>query len=152
MNAPNSPRVILEIIEQCCELNYHDQKIRQTHACDIRKHWTAISTLFRKHWFAHLIATPPSWTLLLELFIFVYNLSRIRTPNVNRSNKKHNFIRTKSEKQTISCRNINIADYLDDQELLANTPAQAGSLLHDLKQAAGSISFDVNANKTEYIF
>ena len=28
-----------------CELNYHDQKIRQTLARDIRKHWTAVSTL-----------------------------------------------------------------------------------------------------------
>ena len=28
-----------------CELNYHDPKIRRTLAHDIRKHWTAVSTL-----------------------------------------------------------------------------------------------------------
>ena len=28
-----------------CELNYHDQKIRRTPTHDIRKHWTAVSTL-----------------------------------------------------------------------------------------------------------
>ena len=27
------------------ELNYHGQKIRRTLVCDIRKHWTAVSTL-----------------------------------------------------------------------------------------------------------
>ena len=29
----------------CRELNYPDQKIRQTLACDVRKHWTAVPTL-----------------------------------------------------------------------------------------------------------
>ena len=28
-----------------CKLNYHDQKIRQTLPCNIRKYWTAILTL-----------------------------------------------------------------------------------------------------------
>ena len=28
-----------------CKLNCHDQKIRQTLVRDIRKHWTALSTL-----------------------------------------------------------------------------------------------------------
>ena len=35
--------------------------------------------------------------------------------------------------------------------LLANTPTQAKSLLHSLKQAAGGIDLDVNADKMEYI-
>ena len=34
---------------------------------------------------------------------------------------------------------------------LANTPAQAESLLHRLEQAAGGISFNVNVNKTEFM-
>ena len=29
-----------------CELNYHDQKIRQTLTRDIQKRWTPVSTLF----------------------------------------------------------------------------------------------------------
>ena len=28
-----------------CKLNYYDQKIRQILVCDIRDHWTAVSTL-----------------------------------------------------------------------------------------------------------
>ena len=28
-----------------CELNYHDQKVRRTPTHDIRKYWTAVSTL-----------------------------------------------------------------------------------------------------------
>ena len=31
--------------KEYCELNYHDQKIRRTLAHDIRKYWTAVSTL-----------------------------------------------------------------------------------------------------------
>ena len=31
--------------ELCCELNYHDRKIRRTLTHDIRKHWIAVSTL-----------------------------------------------------------------------------------------------------------
>ena len=44
------------------------------------------------------------------------------------------------------------ADYADDLALLTNTPAQAESLLHNLKQAAGGIGLRVNANKTEYMY
>ena len=43
------------------------------------------------------------------------------------------------------------ADYADDIALLANSPAQAESLLHSLEGAAGSISLHVNAHKTEYM-
>ena len=42
-------------------------------------------------------------------------------------------------------------DYADDLALLANTSAQAESLLHSLDQTAGIISLHVNANKTEYM-
>ena len=39
----------------------------------------------------------------------------------------------------------------DDIALLANSPAQAKSLLHCLEWAAGGIDFHSNANKTEYM-
>ena len=42
-------------------------------------------------------------------------------------------------------------DYANDIALLANTPAQAESLLHCLERAAGSISLNVNADNTEYM-
>ena len=39
------------------------------------------------------------------------------------------------------------ADYADDIALLANTPAQAQTLLPSLERAAGGISLHVNADK-----
>ena len=39
-----------------------------------------------------------------------------------------------------------------DLVLLANTPAQAESDLHGLKQAAESIDLQENANKTDYVY
>ena len=42
------------------------------------------------------------------------------------------------------------ADYTDDIVLLANTPAQAKTLLHSLEQAAAGIGLH-NADKTEYM-
>ena len=43
------------------------------------------------------------------------------------------------------------ADYANDIALLANTPVQAKSLLHNLEWAAGGIGFYLNAEKTEYM-
>ena len=42
-------------------------------------------------------------------------------------------------------------DNADDTVLLANTLAQAKTLLHSLEWAAGGIGRHVNANKTEYM-
>ena len=46
---------------------------------------------------------------------------------------------------------ITDGDYADDIALLANTPAQAESLLHGLEWAAGGIGLHINADKTEYM-
>ena len=46
---------------------------------------------------------------------------------------------------------ITDADYVDDLALLANTPTQEESLLHNLDQTAGRIGLHGKANKTEYI-
>ena len=46
---------------------------------------------------------------------------------------------------------ITDADYTDDIALLANTPAQAETLLHCLERAAAGIGLYVNAVKTEYM-
>ena len=43
------------------------------------------------------------------------------------------------------------ADYTDDIVLLANTPAQAETLLHSLKWVATGIGLHVNAHKMEYM-
>ena len=43
------------------------------------------------------------------------------------------------------------ADYTDDITLLANRPAQAKTLLHNLEQAAAGIDLHVNAGRAEYM-
>ena len=43
------------------------------------------------------------------------------------------------------------ADYANDIVLLANTPAQAKTLLHCLEQAAAGIGIHVNKDKTDYM-
>ena len=46
---------------------------------------------------------------------------------------------------------ITDADYADNIVLLANTPAQAETLLHILGRAAAGIGLYVNADKMEYM-
>ena len=46
---------------------------------------------------------------------------------------------------------ITDADYANDKVLLANAPAQAETLLHNLKWATAGIGFHVNAHKMEYM-
>ena len=43
------------------------------------------------------------------------------------------------------------AEYADDIALLANTPTQAETRLHNLERAAASIGLHVNADKTKYM-
>ena len=47
---------------------------------------------------------------------------------------------------------ITDSDYADDIALLANTPAQAETLLHSLEWAAAGVGLHINADKTEYMF
>ena len=47
---------------------------------------------------------------------------------------------------------ITDVDYADDIALLANTRAQAESLLHSLERVAGGIRLHVNADKAEYMY
>ena len=46
---------------------------------------------------------------------------------------------------------ITDADYADDIAILANTPNQAETLLHNLERAAACIDLHVNAHKMEYM-
>ena len=48
-------------------------------------------------------------------------------------------------------RTITDANYADDIALLANTPAQAETLLHSLEGAAAGLGLHVNAHKSEYM-
>ena len=57
---------------------------------------------------------------------------------------------TKERMRRYPAHKITDADYADDITLLANTPAQAETLLLSLERAAAGIGLHVNAHKTEY--
>ena len=71
-----------------------------------------------------------------------YYLSRLRTSNVYRFNERKRLYAGKGKKQKIELRTLMTA-------LLANSPAQAESLLHTQERATVGIGFHVNADKTE---
>ena len=64
---------------------------------------------------------------------------------------KNNGFKLTKNRRRYSAQTIMDADYANDTVLLANTPAQAETLLHYLERAAAGIDFHVNADKTEYI-
>ena len=58
---------------------------------------------------------------------------------------------TKKRSRRYPAKTITDADYADDIAILANTPAQAETLLHSLERAAAGIGLLVNTHKTEYM-
>ena len=65
--------------------------------------------------------------------------------------KENDFTLAKAWNKRCPTQTITDTDYINDIALLANTPAQAKSLLHSLEQAACGIGLHVNAEKTEFI-
>ena len=65
--------------------------------------------------------------------------------------KENGFKLAKERNKKYIAQTITNADYVGDIALLANTPAQANSLLHSLERAAAGIGLHVNADKTEYM-
>ena len=64
--------------------------------------------------------------------------------------KENGFELTKKRSRRYPAKTITDADYTDDIAILANTPAQAETLLHSLERAAAGIRPHVNELKTEY--
>ena len=72
--------------------------------------------------------------------------------NINIISRVENgFKLAKKKSKRYPAQTITDADYADDIELLANTPTQAKSLIHSLERAAGDISLQASADKTEYM-
>ena len=65
--------------------------------------------------------------------------------------KDNGFKLAKEISRKYPAQTITDADYVDDIALLANTPAQAETLLLSLELAAGGIGLHVNTDKTEYM-
>ena len=66
--------------------------------------------------------------------------------------KENSFKLTKERSRRFLAQTITDADYADDIAILANTPAEAESLLHSLERAAAGIGLHINAHKTEYMY
>ena len=63
--------------------------------------------------------------------------------------KENGFKLAKESSRRYPAQTNTDADYSDDIALLANTPAQAETLLHSLERAATGIGLHVNVDKTE---
>ena len=87
----------------------------------------------------------------LASYLFIICLDYILRTSIDKM-KENGFKLTKERSRRYSAQTITDANYVDDIELLANTPAQAETLLHSLEQAAVGISLHVNTHKTEYMF
>ena len=65
--------------------------------------------------------------------------------------KENGFKLTKERSRRYPTQTITDLAYADDIALLANTPAEAKTLLHSLERAAAGIGLHINAHKTEYM-
>ena len=65
--------------------------------------------------------------------------------------KDSDFKLAKERSRRYPAQTITDADYADDIVRLANTSAEAETLLHSLGRAAASIGLHINAHKTEYM-
>ena len=65
--------------------------------------------------------------------------------------KENNFKLTKERNRRYPAKTITDVDFSDDITLLANSSAQAESMLYSLERVAGGIGLFVNVVKTEYM-
>ena len=66
--------------------------------------------------------------------------------------KDNSFKLAKERSRRYPTQTITDANYADDIALLANTPAQAKTLLHGLEKAAAGRGLHVNTDMTEYMY
>ena len=87
---------------------------------------------------------------MLAPYLFIICLEYVLLISIDLM-KENGFTLTKARNRQFPAQTITDTGYTDVIALLANIPAQAESLLHNLDKAAGGISVHVNADKTEYI-
>ena len=86
----------------------------------------------------------------LAPYLFIICLDYVLRTSVDLM-KDNGFKVAKERSRRYPAKTITDADYADDIVLLANTPAQAKTQLHDLERAATGIGLHVDADKTEYM-
>ena len=82
----------------------------------------------------------------------LYHLSRLRLRTSIDKMKDNGFNLTQERSRRYPAQTITDADHADDIALLANTPTQAETLLHNLERAAAGIGLHVNSDKTKYMW
>ena len=83
-------------------------------------------------------------------YLFIICLDYVLRTSIDKI-RENGFELTKKRSRRYPAKTITDADYADDIALLANTPKQAETLLHNLERAAAGIGLHVNAHKTEYM-
>ena len=87
---------------------------------------------------------------ILAPYLYIIFLDLVLRTSVDLM-KENGFKLKKASSRRYPAEIIMDIDYADDIALLANTPTQAESLLHNLKPAAGGIGLHVNEDKIEYM-
>ena len=82
-------------------------------------------------------------------YLFIFCLDYVLRTSMSKI-KENSFELTEERSWRYHAKTITDANYADDIAILANTPAQAETLLHGLERAAAGIGHHVNAHKTEY--
>ena len=86
----------------------------------------------------------------LAPYLFIIYVHYVLKKSVDKR-KDIGFELTKERSRRYPAQTITDPDNADDITLLANTPAQAETLLHSLDRAASGIGPHINAGKTEYM-
>ena len=86
----------------------------------------------------------------LAPYLFTICLDYVLRTSIDKM-KNNSFKLTKERSRRYPAHIITDMEYDDDIALLANTPAQAETLLHSLELAVADIGPHVNADKTEYM-
>ena len=86
----------------------------------------------------------------LAPYLFIICLDNMPRTSIDLM-KENGFTLEKTRSRRYPAQTITDVDYTDDIALLANTPAQAKSLLLSLEQAVGGIGLHVNADKTKFM-
>ena len=86
----------------------------------------------------------------LAPYLFIICLDYVLRTSIDKI-RENGFELTKRRSKRYPAKTITDAHYADDLALLANTPNQAETLLHNLERAAAGIGHHVNADKTEYM-
>ena len=86
----------------------------------------------------------------LAPYLFIICLDYVLRTSIDKI-RENGFELTKKRSRRYPAKTITDVDYADDIAILANTPDQAKTLLHNLERAAAGIGLYVNAHKTEYM-